>query len=78
LRGKHPTHCKVYELGNRGGDNRKKGPTARADVHVTLEELYLGTSRDMTIARNVYCPKCRGTGAKDGKVKQCPKCNGQG
>lgn len=61
---------------NSGGDNRQKGPSARADVHVTLEELYLGTSRDMTIARNVYCPKCRGTGAKDGKTKVCPTCNG--
>ncbi len=62
----------------RGGDQRQKGPSARADVWVTLEELYLGGSRDMSIARNVYCPKCRGTGAKDGKTKQCPKCNGQG
>lgn len=44
---------------------------------VTLEEMYSGTSRDMNIARNVYCPKCRGTGAKDGKTKTCPKCNGQ-
>ncbi len=53
----------------RGGDQRQKGPSARADVWVTLEELYSGTQRDMSIARNVYCPKCRGTGAKDGKVK---------
>jgi len=62
----------------RGGYQRQKGPSARADVWVTLEELYLGGARDMSIARNVYCPKCRGTGAKDGKVKTCPKCNGQG
>jgi DnaJ-class molecular chaperone len=61
----------------RGGDNRQKGPSAKADVWVTLEEMYSGTSRDMNIARNVYCPKCRGTGAKDGKTKTCPKCNGQ-
>lgn len=53
----------------RGGDNRQKGPTARADVHVSLEELYLGTTRQMSIARNIYCSKCRGTGAKDGKTK---------
>lgn len=62
---------------HRGGDNRQKGPSAKADVWVTLEEMYSGTSRDMNIARNVYCPKCRGTGAKDGKTKTCPKCNGQ-
>lgn len=51
----------------RGGDNRQKGPNAKAEVHVTLEDLYLGTTRDMTITRNIYCPKCRGTGSKDGK-----------
>jgi DnaJ-related protein SCJ1 len=62
----------------RGGDQRQKGPQARADIWVTLEELYLGTARDMSVARNVYCPKCRGTGAKDGKTKQCTKCGGQG
>lgn len=45
---------------------------------MTLEELYSGTQRDMSITRNSYCPKCRGTGAKDGKTKTCPKCNGQG
>ena len=60
----------------RGGDNRQKGPNAKAELHVTLEDLFLGTTRDMTVNRNVYCPKCRGTGAKDGKTKKCPKCKG--
>lgn len=26
----------------------------------------------------MICPKCRGTGAKDGKTKKCPACKGQG
>lgn len=62
----------------RGGDQRQKGPNAKAEVHVSLEELYSGTTREMTITRNINCPKCRGTGSKDGKMKTCPKCNGQG
>lgn len=74
LKGKSIIHnCKC-----RGGDNRQKGPSAKADLWVSLEELYLGGQREMSITRNVNCPKCRGTGAKDGKTKQCPKCNGQG
>lgn len=32
----------------------------------------------MNINRNIYCDECRGSGAKDGKLKQCPKCKGQG
>lgn len=45
---------------------------------MTLEEMYKGSTRKMNINRNVYCPDCRGSGAKDGKLKQCPKCKGQG
>ena len=32
----------------------------------------------MNINRNIYCTDCRGSGAKDGKLKKCPKCKGQG
>ena len=62
----------------RGGDQRQKGPNAKTTISVTLKELYLGTTKDMSITRNVYCGKCRGSGAKDGKTKKCPKCNGTG
>lgn len=55
-----------------------KGPNARADIHVTLEELCLGTKRTLNINRNVYCQGCSGTGAKGGKLKTCPKCHGRG
>jgi len=54
----------------------QKGPSARADIFVTLEELYLGTKRKMNINRNIYCADCRGSGAKDGKIKTCTKCKG--
>jgi len=40
--------------------------------------MYLGTSRKMNINRNIYCSECRGSGAKDGKLKQCTKCKGKG
>jgi DnaJ family protein A protein 2 len=45
---------------------------------VTLEEMYKGSTRKMNINRNIYCDDCRGSGAKDGKLKKCPKCKGQG
>ena len=56
----------------------EKGQTARADLHITLEEMYKGSLRKMNINRNVYCDKCRGSGAKDGKMKDCNKCKGRG
>lgn len=62
----------------RGEGNIQKGPSARADITVSLEELYAGTKRRLNINRNVYCSDCRGTGAKDGKLKTCPDCQGRG
>jgi len=58
--------------------NINKGPNARADIAVTLEELYNGATKEMTIQRNVLCEKCRGTGAKDGKTVTCQACGGKG
>lgn len=60
------------------GSNINKGPNAYADISVSLEELYNGANKDMTIHRNVLCPQCRGTGAKDGKTIQCKACGGKG
>lgn len=45
---------------------------------VVAQELYLGVNKKFTIARNVLCKKCRGTGAKDGETKKCKACNGAG
>lgn len=51
---------------------------AQVEMEVTLEELYNGGSRAARISRNVICPKCRGTGAKDGAVDKCKACGGRG
>eukprot|EP00753_Platysulcus_tardus_P014189 PLAT4186.1.p1 GENE.PLAT4186.1~~PLAT4186.1.p1 ORF type:complete len:402 (+),score=113.79 PLAT4186.1:153-1208(+) len=57
---------------------KPKGPTATLRLAVTLEELYNGGERTARIQRHVLCPKCRGTGAKDGKMKKCKVCGGRG
>ena len=59
-----------------GQHHIKKGPNARADVSLTMKEMYLGSKRKMNINRNIYCDPCRGTGAKGGNLKKCPKCKG--
>ena len=76
----------IYDQGGEDGLEKfeqgqgkiKKGPNARADIQLTLEDLYKGTQRTMNLNRNVYCAKCKGTGAKDGNMKQCTKCHGRG
>lgn len=58
--------------------NKERGPDARIDIPVTLEDLYNGASRNIEMEKNVVCPKCHGTGGKLGKTKQCPVCGGRG
>jgi len=64
--------------GGGGGGGRRKGQDAQVEIEVTLEELYNGGSRQARISRNVICPKCRGTGAKDGEQQRCHACGGKG
>jgi chaperone protein DnaJ len=61
-----------------GGGGQRKGPNAEVEMPVTLEDLYNGAQRSARISRHVMCPKCRGTGAKDGVTTKCKACNGQG
>jgi DnaJ-class molecular chaperone len=65
-------------FGGGGGGGRRKGNDAQVEIEVTLEELYNGGQRQARISRNVICPKCRGTGAKDGEQTTCTKCGGRG
>lgn len=60
------------------GSNRRTGPSMRAETMVSLEELYNGGAREISFRKNIICPSCRGTGAKDGKTTVCPDCRGQG
>lgn len=66
---------KRFEAGNY---KVNKGRDEFSEISVTLEELYLGTERSVTLRKNELCPKCRGTGAKDGEMKTCNKCKGRG
>ncbi|TPX35334.1 hypothetical protein SmJEL517_g02244 [Synchytrium microbalum] len=57
----------------------KKGPEINMDLHVTLEELFLGTIIEVEINKQVICPVCRGSGAKKAEdVTNCKSCGGSG
>lgn len=64
--------------GGGGGGGKQRGQDAGVTVEVTLEDLFNGAERKASFQRNSICPKCRGTGAKDGKTKPCKTCAGQG
>jgi len=53
-----------------------KGADLLASLDVTLEEAYSGTSKRMTLSREVNCKKCGGSGAEESTT--CPTCKGKG
>ncbi len=55
-----------------------RGRDLRMDLEVTLEEVAKGAQREIQVPHGVTCEDCRGTGAKDGNLTDCPACNGTG
>lgn len=68
--------------GGRGGYQQKrirKGSNIRVKVPMTLEEISKSTEKKLKIKKDVPCPHCNGTGAKDkSDIVQCPTCHGSG
>jgi len=58
---------------------QRKGPNVEIPLEVTLKDLYLGKTMTVGHKKQVLCPKCRGTGAKNqDDVMTCPECGGSG
>lgn len=52
-----------------GGGGMPKGHGMQVELRVALKELYLGTTKKVTLNRNEICPECQGTGAHNGEVQ---------
>ncbi len=68
------------QMFGRGGGRRRsspsKGANTRADVELTLEEAFAGTSKTVPITSQIPCPNCRGGGVGRGGL--CGTCAGSG
>lgn len=63
--------------GGRGRQQRrKKAPPIREFLDVTLEDLYLGSSKVIEYEKMCVCTQCNGKGGS--RVIECAQCNGQG
>ncbi|KAI8904049.1 hypothetical protein EDD86DRAFT_242523 [Gorgonomyces haynaldii] len=59
--------------------HERKGPSVSLVLDVDLKDLYLGKTFEMEMNKQIICPVCRGSGAKDHThVKTCDKCQGTG
>ncbi|KAL4216814.1 DnaJ (Hsp40) [Mactra antiquata] len=72
----------IFDMFFGGGGRRQRGPQKGKDVihqlRVSLEDLYNGTTRKLSLKKKVICSKCEGKGGKDGAVEKCPTCKGTG
>lgn len=64
---------------SRGGSRRqRRGEDVVHPLKVSLEDLYNGTSKKLSLSRNVLCSKCKGKGSKSGASMKCSGCQGSG
>ncbi|KAL0309071.1 UNVERIFIED_CONTAM: Chaperone protein dnaJ 3 [Sesamum radiatum] len=65
--------------GGRSSRSRKRqGEDVVHPLRVSLEDLYNGTTRKLSISQNVLCNKCKGKGSKSGTSGRCHGCQGTG
>ncbi len=67
-------------FGQRGGTRSRgqRGSNLRIKLTLSLDEVANGVRKSIKVKKRVGCTTCRGTGAKDGSVKNCPTCSGSG
>ncbi len=65
--------------GGHSSSRHSRGSNIRIKVRLTLEEIAHGTEKKIKIQKDIPCPACHGTGAKDGTAfTTCPTCHGRG
>ncbi|GMN56362.1 hypothetical protein TIFTF001_025477 [Ficus carica] len=60
------------------GRRQKQGEDVVHTLKVSLEDLYNGTTKKLSLSRNILCTKCKGKGCKSGTAGKCYGCHGTG
>lgn len=74
----------IFDMFMGGGGGRRGQPRDRKSedvVHklqVSLEEMYNGGTKKLSMSRNMPCDTCKGNGTKSGKKYECNTCRGTG
>lgn len=56
----------------------RNGRDVQIKIEVPLKTVIFGDKKSLDIDFEDYCSMCKGTGAKDGKIEECPTCHGSG
>jgi len=68
----------IFNVFSERKNKPKAGSDLRYDLEISLEQAFSGLTTNIEISVYAICKACKGTGAKDGKLKTCPVCNGSG
>merc|ERR1719234_488178 len=72
----------IFNLFFGGGMGTRHEPRRTKDLmfklNVSLEELYNGSVRRLSVERDEICKECGGIGGAAGAVKRCDNCQGSG
>eukprot|EP00891_Asterochloris_glomerata_P004871 jgi/Astpho2/4871/Aster-05805 len=73
----------IFEMftggGRRGGAPReRRGENVVHRLKISLDEMYNGAVRKLSLSRNIKCEPCSGSGTKSGRRYQCEVCHGSG
>lgn len=60
--------------GRRQQPRERRGENVVHRLKVSLEEMYSGGVRKLSLSRNIKCDTCGGSGTKSGKRYQCEVC----
>ena len=78
----NPPENDIFNLFNTTGTRRerkKKSHSTIQQLKVSLEDIYLGTEKQVEISHYRICKKCKGSGGKNSSsVKKCSTCDGKG
>ena len=69
-----------------GGSRRRQNPAdmdkypldINVDMYISFHEAIFGCEKEIEFTYKTSCEKCKGTGAKNGKLSTCKQCKGQG
>ncbi|KAL8162054.1 hypothetical protein V2J09_013543 [Rumex salicifolius] len=64
--------------GSSRGRRQRRGEDVVHPLKVSLDDLYNGTTKKLSLSRNVLCSKCKGKGSKSGASMTCSGCQGSG
>lgn len=78
--GMDPSDLFSHFFGGGGGGQSRQRRTKDivGEVLVTLEDLYNGATKELSVPRYVNCTNCAGTGANDKQSYVCKTCRGTG